>query len=367
MSAPLWGEKYFIAPKWGKNDCNDLSYRYVSPLSYPRTQPKIMTRSWLLYLIKWASRKVPTLKRQPRPNATFAPFLFAKESKKNPHSMPDRYAVIGNPIAHSKSPDIHAAFAAATNQSMSYERLLAPLGNFRATLDLLRQSGEQDIEGNVKGSLKGCNITVPFKLDAFNYATELSDRARRAGAVNTLGFDGARIWGDNTDGVGLVRDIENNLGLAIRNARVLLLGAGGAARGVAGALAEAKPAILAITNRTLSKAEEIAQHTPTMQALAVESLSKHQFDIIINATSASLSGDLPAIPRSAFAQDGFAYDMMYSREPTPFMQLAASAGAGTADGLGMLVEQAAEAFWLWRGVRPATAAVLATMKQSLLA
>jgi shikimate dehydrogenase len=281
--------------------------------------------------------------------------------------MLDRYAVIGNPIAHSKSPDIHAAFAAATNQSMSYERLLAPLENFRTTLDAFRQSGALGSKGYIESDVKGCNITVPFKLDAFNYATELSDRARRAGAVNTLGFDGARIWGDNTDGVGLVRDIENNLGVAIRDSRVLLMGAGGAARGVAGALADAKPATLAITNRTLSKAEEIAQHEPTMKALSVESLSKHQFDIIINATSASLSGDLPAVPRSAFAQDCFAYDMMYRREPTPFMQLAADAGARTADGLGMLVEQAAEAFWLWRGVRPATAAVLTTMKQSLLA
>jgi shikimate dehydrogenase len=269
--------------------------------------------------------------------------------------MPDRYAVIGNPIAHSRSPDIHAAFAAAMNQEMTYERLLAPLESFCATVDALRLAGA-----------KGCNITAPFKLDAFNYATELSSRAKRAGAVNTLGFDGARVWGDNTDGVGLVRDIENNLGINLQGARVLLVGAGGAARGVAGAIADAKPAVLAITNRTSSKAEEIAHETPGMLVLALEALVKYRFDIIINATSASLAGSLPVILSGAFAKDSLAYDMMYSKEATPFMQLAANADARTADGLGMLVEQAAEAFWLWRGVRPATTDVLAAMRCTLV-
>jgi shikimate dehydrogenase len=265
--------------------------------------------------------------------------------------MPDRYAVIGNPVAHSKSPQIHGAFAAALAQDMTYERLLVPLDHFRPSVEAFRASGA-----------KGANVTVPFKMDAYNYATELTARAQRAGAVNTLGFDGTRVWGDNTDGAGLVRDIEANLGVSIRGARVLLVGAGGAARGVAGALVDARPAKLAIANRTVAKAEDIAQAINGVEALTVASLVDYQFDIVINATSASLEGQLPAVPVKAFATGCLAYDMMYGKGATPFMQLAANAGARTADGLGMLVEQAAEAFYLWRGVRPATAPVMALLK-----
>lgn len=265
--------------------------------------------------------------------------------------MPDRYVVIGNPIAHSRSPDIHAAFAAAAGEDLIYERLLAPLDQFRASANALRASGA-----------KGANVTVPFKLEAFSYATELTPRATRAGAANTLGFDGARVWGDNTDGVGLVRDIEKNLGVSLQGARVLLLGAGGAARGVAGALIDARPGTLAITNRTIAKAEEIARVISGIDVLAVSALAGEAFDVIINATSASLEGQLPAVPPKSFAPGSLAYDMMYGKGETPFLQLAAATGARTADGLGMLVEQAAEAFYLWRGVRPATAPVMAMLK-----
>jgi shikimate dehydrogenase len=271
--------------------------------------------------------------------------------------MPDRYAVIGNPVAHSKSPYIHSAFAAALNQDMTYERLLVPLKQFRVDVDAFRAAGATDA--------KGANVTMPFKIDAFNYATELTERARRAGAVNTLGFDGARVWGDNTDGVGLLRDIEINLGVAVRGARVLIVGAGGAARGVAGDLVDAHPAHLAIANRTVAKAEEIARAIEGVEALPIAALVDYQFDIVINATSASLEGQLPAVPLKAFAPGCLAYDMMYGKGDTPFMQLAAGAGARTADGLGMLVEQAAEAFFLWRGVRPATAPVMAALKRTI--
>ena len=275
----------------------------------------------------------------------------------------DHYAVIGNPVAHSKSPDIHTAFAQQAGQVISYVRLLAPLDRFAQTVDAFRAEHQA----------AGANITVPFKLDAFRYATELTPRALRAGAVNTLKFDGALVLGDITDGVGLCRDIEKNLGFAMAGARILLLGAGGAARGVLGNLLDAQPSLLALTNRTINKAEAIAQEfndAPTdptkirvkVRVMTLSDLPKQSFDLIINATSASLSENLPPVPLNCFAGLGarpaLAYDMMYGRE-TPFLKLAASAGARFSDGLGMLVEQAAESFYVWRGIRPNTAPVLA--------
>ena len=268
--------------------------------------------------------------------------------------MTDRYAVIGHPLAHSRSPEIHAAFARETGQAVAYERLPAPLDGFHATVDEFRVGGA-----------RGANVTLPFKLEAYGYANQLTERARQAGAVNTLKFDGARILGDNTDGIGLCRDIVDNLKRPLTGARILLIGAGGAARGVIGPLLSAGPQMLAITNRTFSKAGEIASHFSNLgpvKAISPADLAAERFDILINATSASLADNLPLVPVTCFQPGVLAYDMMYGKGQTPFMALAAGAGARTADGLGMLVEQAAEAFFVWRGVRPATASVLAQLR-----
>lgn len=268
--------------------------------------------------------------------------------------MTDRYAVIGHPVAHSRSPEIHAAFARATGQAIIYERLLAPRDGFYATVETFRASGA-----------RGANVTLPFKLEAYQYANELTERARQAGAVNTLKFDGMRILGDNTDGIGLCRDIVDNLKVPLGGARILVIGAGGAARGVIGSLLFAGPQMLAIANRTFSKAEEIANHFSRLgkvKAIAPTELIGERFDVLINATAASLADDLPALPVTCFQPGALAYDMMYGKGQTSFLALAAGAGARTEDGLGMLVEQAAEAFFVWREVRPATASVLAQLR-----
>jgi shikimate dehydrogenase len=265
--------------------------------------------------------------------------------------MSDRYCVIGNPVAHSKSPAIHAAFAAQTGQPLVYERCLAPLDAFAATVQALVASG-----------CKGANVTVPFKLDAAALADTLSERAHAAGAVNTLGFTDAGITGDNTDGAGLVADILNNAGVAIAGKRVLLVGAGGAARGVILPLLRENPRELVIANRTFATAQALAVRFGGATSACEFAALIGQFDIVVNATSASLAGDLPPLPAGAFGPGTLALDMMYGSEPTPFMRFAASHGAATRDGLGMLVEQAAEAFTIWRGVRPDTAAVLASLR-----
>ena len=273
-------------------------------------------------------------------------------------SVNDRYVVIGNPIAHSKSPQIHARFAEQTSQSIEYERLLAPLDAFDQTLKSLIASGA-----------RGANVTVPFKLDAFRAATQLSPRARAAEAVNTLRFDAGEIFGDNTDGVGLVRDIIHNAKFAISGKTVLLLGAGGAARGVIQALLAESPSQLIIANRTPERASELVEQfaheaNGLLQASSFADL-KLNFDLIINATSASLASELPSVPASIFSSQSFVYDMMYSSHLTLFMQLATSHGAITRDGLGMLVEQAAESFFVWRGVRPETTSVYQWLRTQL--
>ncbi len=262
----------------------------------------------------------------------------------------DRYAVIGNPIAHSKSPHIHAMFAEQTGQAMRYERILAPLDGFRdAVLDFRDDGGH------------GLNVTVPFKLEACVLADRLSDRARRAGAVNTLIFrpDGS-IEGDNTDGAGLVRDLLG-AGIGLGNRRILLLGAGGAVRGVLAPLLAEKPAALVIANRTADKAIALAHDFADLgpvEGCGFDDLPGQRFDLVINGTSASLTGELPPLPDDLLTAGGDAYDMAYGSEPTPFQRWAQAHGARHAlDGLGMLVEQAAESFWLWRGVRPDTAPV----------
>ncbi len=268
--------------------------------------------------------------------------------------MADHYAVIGNPIAHSKSPLIHMAFAEQTGQAIDYQAVLAPLDGFADTLQSLIQQG-----------YKGVNVTVPFKFAAFDMATQHSERAIAAGAANTLSFTEQGILADNTDGAGLVRDIQNNKHCAIAGKRVLLIGAGGAAQGVLQPILAAKPSLLVITNRSLDKAQAmLAKVLPSqtkLQALALAELNGLAFDIVINATSAGLSDSALAIPDAVFAADSLAYDMMYGRE-TAFMQQAKRCGAKVADGLGMLVEQAAEAFAIWRGVRPSTQALLKQLR-----
>ncbi len=274
-------------------------------------------------------------------------------------SGPARYGVFGNPIAHSKSPAIHAAFAAQTGQDIVYERMLAPLDGFAAAARAFAAAGG-----------RGANVTVPFKLEACKLATALTMRAQAAGAVNTLSFIDNEIHGDNTDGEGLVADILRNAGVAIAGKRVLLLGAGGAARGVVLPLLEQRPAELLIANRTRATADALVlQFAPLAGAGGLRACEFGEpdapFDIVVNATSASLSGELPPLAPAVFGGHTLALDMMYGAQPTVFMQFAAGHGARVRDGLGMLVEQAAEAFLVWRGVRPDTAAVLAALRAAI--
>ena len=279
--------------------------------------------------------------------------------------MTDRYAVFGNPIAHSKSPRIHALFARQTGQDMSYEAILAPVDGFAAAVRAFVAAGG-----------RGANVTVPFKEEAFRFSTQLTLRAKAAGAVNTLSFveHDADMTGDNTDGAGLVTDIKSNLGFDVAGKRLLLLGAGGAARGAILPLLQEAPAELFIANRNAEKAARLAlefqrvlefahSDAGTMpQGGGFDELAGRRFDLVINATSAGLAAAELPLPPNLYAQRSLAYEMLYGRE-TPFMAQARTAGAAhVADGLGMLVEQAAEAFYVWRRVRPATAPVLAALR-----
>lgn len=273
---------------------------------------------------------------------------------------PDRYAVFGNPIRHSRSPQIHAAFAEQTGEQLSYRAQLVELGQFNETAQRFFDQGG-----------KGLNITVPFKQDAFRFAAVLSDRARRAGAVNTLALqEDGQIYGDNTDGAGLVRDLSENLAWEIAERRVLLLGAGGAIRGILEPLLRRRPTSVLIANRTPSKAKELAAEFAdlgTVEACAFNALKGRQFDLVINGTSASLEGELPPLPNGLLSDTACCYDMMYSADPTPFMRWAATEAAwAVSDGLGMLVEQAAESFCIWRGVRPKTRPVIELLRQALV-
>jgi len=291
----------------------------------------------------------------------------------------DRYAVVGNPVAHSKSPYIHAQFALQTGERIEYERLLAPLDGFVEHVQAFRAAGG-----------RGLNVTVPFKLEAHALAHKLSPRAAAAGAVNTLRFDADGIFGDNTDGFGLVRDIEVNLGVSLQGARVLLLGAGGAARGVVLPMLERGPREITIVNRTAPKAHALVEQFEGAARgfgcrlfgggpLAVyrdpvfrdpvfrDPVDPTPYDVIVNATAGSLDAALPECDERAFGAGTLAYDMMYGAQPTVFMRHAQSLGARVADGLGMLVEQAAESFFVWRGVRPEGAPVLAALRAQLAA
>lgn len=269
--------------------------------------------------------------------------------------MSDTYAVIGNPIGHTKSPLIHRMFAEATRQQMDYTAIEGPrepAGAFAATVREFIAAGG-----------KGMNITAPFKLAAFEMADERSERAVLAGAANAFRFEDGRVLAENFDGIGLLRDIEVNLHAPLRGKRVLLLGAGGAARGALLPFLDAGPAELVIANRHVDKARALASQGAahgSVSACAYADLERMgRFDLVVNATSASLTGDLPPVPPSVFSPQGTGYELAYGKRLTPFLRLACNAGvAGVADGVGMLVEQAAEAFVWWRGVRPDTQAVI---------
>lgn len=273
--------------------------------------------------------------------------------------MMDRYAVFGNPIAHSKSPLIHRLFAEQTGQQMSYEALEAPLDDFAGTLRRFFQAGQ------------GANITVPFKEQAWRLADQLTERARRAGAVNTLKrLDDGQLLGDNTDGAGLVRDLTHNAGVALQGKRILLLGAGGAVRGVLAPFLAEQPQRIVLANRTLARARQLADEFADLGALQAAAFDELEgtFDLVVNGTSAGLGGELPAISASVIKPGHtVCYDMIYGRETTTFNRWAHEQGAAVCiDGLGMLVEQAAEAFTLWRNARPDSALVLKVLREQLL-
>jgi shikimate dehydrogenase len=269
-------------------------------------------------------------------------------------SAVDLYAVVGNPIAHSKSPEIHTRFAHQTKQKLAYERIEAPLDGFEEKALALRDAG-----------YRGLNVTVPFKLDAAKLANDLTPRARLAGAVNTLKFDGDTIVGDNTDGVGFMRDVTHRLKFGFGECAVLVLGAGGAVRGLLGSLLEASPRWLAVANRSHQRAEELAEEFG-VEAIHFDEIPAEHFDLIVNGTTTGLNHEAPAIDPETFNDCLLAYDLVYAAEPTPFMQLAKAGGAKlVADGLGMLIEQAAESFLLWRGVRPDTGPVYRELRELL--
>lgn len=270
---------------------------------------------------------------------------------------PKRFAVMGNPVAHSKSPQIHRAFAQACGVRLEYTAIQVDAGGFTQAVDQFRGQGGA-----------GVNVTVPYKLEAHALATRLSERARAAGAVNTLKFEQGEIFGDNTDGIGMVRDIEQNIGRPLHAQRVLVVGAGGAVRGVLAPLLAAGPAQVIVANRTRAKAEELvalfADARLRASGLADAGHGGAQsFNIVINGTAASLKGEIPALASAVFARDALAYDMMYGVALTPFLQWAQTQGVTQlADGLGMLVEQAAESFFIWHARRPQTAPVMQMLR-----
>jgi len=270
----------------------------------------------------------------------------------------DQYAVVGNPIAHSKSPEIHRAFAEQTIQALEYRAVELPIDDFETKLRALQQL-----------NYKGVNVTVPFKQQAWAICDDRSPRAEEAGAVNTLIFrDDGKISGDNTDGAGLARDLVNNHNVLINSRKILILGAGGAVRGVLAPLLALGPTHITIANRTVDKAQALAdafRPAGDLKACGYDDLSNQQFDLVINGTSAGLKQEVPPIPDEVLSTDSVCYDMMYNTlAPTAFVEWARSHGAMQAiDGLGMLVEQAAESFYLWRGMHPETAAIIQSLRR----
>lgn len=270
----------------------------------------------------------------------------------------DNYCVMGNPVAHSKSPQIHTAFAEQTQQTIFYQAILVEKGKFKETIKEFQGQGG-----------KGLNITVPFKGDAWEAADHQSSKAERARAVNTISFDDGKIIGDNTDGVGLVRDLTSNHNVSIKDKNILILGAGGAVRGIIDPLFYEEPDRVVIANRTVSRAKDLADafsDRGDVTACGLDELMGSSFDIIINGTSASLQGTVPQLPEGLFNTNACCYDMMYSMSDTPFVSWAKGQGIDKAfDGLGMLVEQAAESFFIWRGVRPETGSVIELVRKGV--
>ena len=272
---------------------------------------------------------------------------------------PPLYAVMGNPVTHSRSPEIHQLFAQQAAIKIDYQRIQVDVGGFAQAVSNFQASGGQ-----------GLNVTVPFKVEAWELTDTCSERAQLARAVNTLWFETTSVIGDNTDGVGIVRDITNNLQQPITNTRLLVLGAGGAVRGVLGELLNCQPKQIVVANRTVDRAVELAgvfQNHSSIELLGCgfEELAEMHFDIIINGTAASLTGEVPALPQLHFNSDALAYDMVYSTQPTAFMRWATAAGIpNVSDGLGMLVEQAAESFYIWHDHRPNTEPVIKALRKS---
>lgn len=287
-----------------------------------------------------------------------SPATDSLAATEGPAPPPDRYAVIGSPVAHSRSPFIHAQFASATGQALVYERIECDREHFAACVQRFAAAGG-----------RGCNVTVPFKFEAPRLAARTSERALLAGAANVLRFDTDGWFADNTDGVGLVRDIESNERRPLRGRNVLLIGAGGAAAGALGPLLAARPARLVVANRSTAKAQALAVRHAALaaqQGVALRSSALDDcgggFDVVVNATASSLAGEAVPVAASVLAPGALAIDMMYGPAARPFVDWARRHGAAGRDGLGMLVEQAAEAFRLWRGVTPQTAAVLAVLR-----
>lgn len=273
-------------------------------------------------------------------------------------SVTERYAVFGHPVGHSKSPSIHRHFAQQFDFEINYQAIDVEPGKFAEVVQEFRDHGG-----------KGCNVTVPYKQEAWSLATERSGRAELAGAVNTLKFEpDNRILGDNTDGIGLLRDITINLDQRLFSKRILVVGAGGAVRGILGPLLEQAPKSLVLANRTVARAEELASIFATIGPVmpcGFDALTGQQFDVVINGTSASLGGELPPLPEKLFTQDSLAYDLMYADRPTLYMEWAATQGAKrVTDGLGMLVEQAAESFAIWFARHPDTGPVIKMIRET---
>lgn len=270
--------------------------------------------------------------------------------------MSDRYAVMGDPVSHSKSPAIHRAFANQTGEAMGYEAIHVPAGHFQEAVETFMNAGG-----------RGLNVTLPFKEEAFAIAHEVTDRGRRAGALNTLWFDaGGAIHGANTDGLGLVRDLVANLGCELEDRQLLVVGAGGATRGIVGPLLERNPARLVIANRTAGRAQAVAADfadAGPVEGCGLDGLAGRRFHLVINATSAGIDGKVPALPEGLLEDGAWCYDLMYGDQPTAFMKWGEQNGAAhVADGLGMLVEQASESFRIWRGVRPDTLGVIRMLR-----
>jgi len=286
-----------------------------------------------------------------------------------PDAPPDRYAVLGHPVAHSQSPFIHEAFARQTGQAIAYGRIEAPLDRFEATVQAFIASADP---AQGLGLARGCNITLPFKFQVIALAARSTPRALLAQAANTLRFDADGWLADNTDGVGLMRDLQQAAGLVLAGRRVLLIGAGGAAAGVLGPLIEARPAEVVVANRTLAKADSLVQrHGALAQACQVPLRSAtladcgRGFDLVINSSASSLGGGPVPVSPEVLGPRAFAVDLMYGPAARLFLDWAAAHGAQGRDGLGMLVEQAAESFQVWRGVLPQTAPVLAALRARL--